>query len=324
MGTPTIGGQTTGAVTENSGIVITGDLDDVGLLTGNNDDTWSIISAATYGTATINPTTGTWSYDLNDSHPVVHALDPGDTLTDTFTVHMLDADGRFDTQDITITITGAVCFTAGTRIDTAQGPRPVESLRAGDRIRTLDGGLLPLRWIGRQDVDGATLRANAKLRPIRIVAGALGPGLPQRDLLVSRQHRMLVSGPVAMQVFGSAEILISAIKLVGLSGITIDRALDAVTYFHLLFDAHHIVFAEGAPSESLLPGAQAMALLPEGARNEVAAILARQPGCDGTDAAYAPARPIPRGGRRLQQFRECVRRSDLPLIAVQAVPEPAS
>ncbi len=324
MGTPTIGGQTTGAVAENSGIVITGDLDDVGWGTGNNDDTWSITGAASYGSATINPATGTWSYDLDDSHPVVDALDPNDTLTDTFTVRMLDADGGFDTQDITITITGAVCFAAGTRIDTAQGPRPVESLRADDRIRTLDGGLLPLRWIGRQDVDGTTLRANAKLRPIRIAAGALGPGMPQRDLLVSRQHRMLVSGPVAKQTFGSEEALVPAIKLVGLSGISLDRTLGAVTYFHLLLDAHHIVFAEGAPSESLLPHAQALALLPEDARNEVAAILAGQPGRDGTAAAYAPARLIAQGSRRLRQFRERVRRSDLPLIAVQTVPEAAS
>lgn len=320
MGAPTIGGQTTGAVTENSGIVISGDLDDVGFGTGNNDDTWSISSAASYGTATINPTTGTWSYDLDDSNPVVDALDPGETLTDTFTVRMLDADGRSDTQDITITITGAVCFTNGTLIDTAQGPRPVESLRIGDRIRTLDEGLQPLRWIGRLDVDADAQRSNARLRPVHIAAGALGSGLPRRDLLVSRQHRMLVSGPAATMAFDSAEVLIPAIKLVGLRGITIDRTARPIAYYHLLLDAHHIVFAEGAPSESLLPAAQAMELLPATARAEVAAILAS----DGSAMRYEPARTIARGGGRYRRFRDRMQREDLPLIAPQTVPEPAA
>ncbi|MEZ5913050.1 MAG: VCBS domain-containing protein [Paracoccaceae bacterium] len=119
MGVPTIGGQISGAVTEGSGLIVTGDLDDVGFATGNTDDVWSISVAATYGVATIDPATGTWSYDLNDSHPAVQALGLGDTLTDVFTVLMVDADGRSDTQVVTITISGAPCFVAGTPISTA-------------------------------------------------------------------------------------------------------------------------------------------------------------------------------------------------------------
>ncbi|UXX82747.1 Hint domain-containing protein [Roseovarius pelagicus] len=321
MGTPTIGGQTTGAVTENSGIIISGNLDDVGLLAGNNDDTWSISSSATYGTATINPTTGVWSYDLNDSHPVVHALDPGDTLTDVFTVYMLDADGQSDTQNITITISGAVCFAAGSQIETAQGLRRVECLRVGDRIHTLDRGLQPLRWVGRQDVSADALRNDKKLRPIRIAAGALGQGLPRRDLLVSRQHRMLISGPAALKVFGCQQVLIPAIKLVGLVGISIERTSRDLQYFHLLLDAHHIVFAEGAPSETLLPGPQAMALLPPTARDEIRAILARQSDGGSLAEQYQPARLIPANGTHLRQFRRQIQNTGLPLIAPQTLAE---
>ncbi|NNF23942.1 MAG: hypothetical protein HKN63_03935 [Rhodobacteraceae bacterium] len=38
-----------------------------------------------------------------------------------------------------------ICFTQGTLIETAFGPRPVETLRPGDLVRTRDRGLRPLR-----------------------------------------------------------------------------------------------------------------------------------------------------------------------------------
>lgn len=272
MGTPTIGGTTTGSVFEDSGALVTGDLDDVGTLTTNGDDTWSISSGASYGTATINPTTGAWTYDLDDSNPVVDALDAGETLTDTFIVRMVDnagaGAGQSDTQVITITINGVPCLTVGSMIETEFGLRPIEEIKPGDRIMTQDG-LKEVRWIGRRAILADELRTQPKLYPVRIMAGALGNNLPRKDLLVSRQHRMVVDSTIAQRMFGNAEVLVPAIKLTELPGIYCDETVEEVEYFHLLFDQHEVIYAEGAPTESLFTGPEALNAISAAAREEI-------------------------------------------------------
>ncbi|OIP87782.1 MAG: hypothetical protein AUK37_00870, partial [Rhodobacterales bacterium CG2_30_65_12] len=83
-----------------------------------------------------------------------------------------------------------VCFAPGTRIATALGPRRIDKLKVGDYVITLDDGPQPIRWIGKRrlrfDVPGPD-------QPVRIAPGALGPGLPRRALLLSPNHRVLLS-----------------------------------------------------------------------------------------------------------------------------------
>lgn len=285
MGTPNITGTVTGTVAEDSGLVITGALTDSGNTAAN---TWSISSGATYGTASINAS-GQWSYDLDDTNAAVNALGAGDTLTDTFVVQVTDVWGT-DTQVITITITGVPCFTAGTLIDTASGPRKVEDLVPGDLIRTKDNGVQPLRWIGRRVVSEAELVENDRLRPIVIGAGALGAGLPRRDLIVSRQHRMMLASDLVHETCGEGEVLLPAVSLLGLPNIRLGEAAGSCEYLHLLFDRHEIVFAEGAPSESLLLGPETLQMLPESDRDEINAIF---PDALARERLSAPARLIP-------------------------------
>src|SRR5690606_23050660 len=83
--------------------------------------------------------------------------------------------------------TDIVCFTRGTLIDCADGARPVETLRVGDLVQTLDRGLQPIRWIASRRL-GAELAAQPRLCPIRIRKGALGPGMPAADLPAAPQH----------------------------------------------------------------------------------------------------------------------------------------
>lgn len=288
MGTPTIGGQTTGAVTEDSGIIITGDLNDVGFGTGNADDVWSVSSGATYGTATINPTTGLWSYDLDDSNPVVNALDAGQTLIDVFTVLMVDADGRSDTQVVTITITGVPCFTAGTPIDTPEGPRPVEALRPGDLVSTVDHGPQPIRWTGDCLLSARDLDQRPDRRPILIRRDSFSPGIPARDLRVSPQHRVLVRSPWFDLSLGTSEALVPALHLVGQRGITVLRRSGPVRYLHLLFDRHELVTSAGLVSETLLLGPGLRRVL---SSTQVSEITGLFPAFD-ADGAQSSARPI--------------------------------
>lgn len=166
-----------------------------------------------------------------------------------------------------------VCFVGGTSIRTKNGEQPVETLEPGSVVATVDGSFKTLRLVLCQSVTAAAMAENPKLCPVKIGKGALGQGLPKRDLLVSRQHRMLVSTPVAARMFGTNSVLLSAIKLCALPGISVVSAPCAATYFHLVFDQHEVVFAEGAPSESLFPGAQALATVGTKIQAEIKAIF---------------------------------------------------
>jgi VCBS repeat-containing protein len=267
MGAPNITGAETGSVYENSGQIVTGQLTDSG---NNVANTWSISAQGQYGSASID-SNGVWSYDLNDLNATVQALDPGQTLTDVFTVHLSDAFGS-DNQQISVTIHGVPCLTAGTLVATEAGQRPVETIRPPERVWTRDHGLQPVRWAGSRRVSLEESRKNRRYRPVRIEAGALGPGLPERTLWVSRQHRMLVSSGIAQCVFGSRDVLIAAIRLTVLDAIRIEQDPAPVTYVHLLFDRHEVIFAEGAPTESLLPGPQALAAWSSAEAEAIAAL----------------------------------------------------
>ncbi len=186
-----------------------------------------------------------------------------------------------------------ICFTPGTRIATAEGEVAVEFLRPGDLVQTLDHGLQPLRWVGRTRVP-----ALGRLAPVRIAAHALGN---RRALLVSPQHRMLVSGWQAAMLFAEDEVLVPAQALV--NGRQVTRVEGGtVDYIHLLFDRHEVIWAEGAPSESFHPGQQGWQALDSAARAEVLALF---PQLAGSFSAYGPsARPSLRGfeGRALARM----------------------
>ena len=160
------------------------------------------------------------------------------------------------------------CFTPGTRIATPQGLRLAEDLRPGDLVLTEDHGPQPLIWVGARDLSAADLHRMPELCPVRIAAGALGLGLPQRDLIVSPQHRMLMDGPRAEVLFGEAEVLVAATHLVGLPGITRLPA-QAVTYLHLMCADHEILAAEGCLTESFQPATRMVAGMGTAQRDEI-------------------------------------------------------
>jgi len=167
---------------------------------------------------------------------------------------------------------GAIaCFVAGTRILTVEGQRPVEQLVPGDRIMTRDHGLQTLRWIGCRHVDASEIKEFEAVRPIRIAKGALGNGMPDRDLLVSPEHRVMVSGDEVAELIGEDEALIAAKYLVGRKGVTVEE-VEAVIYYHLMFDDHELVLSEGTWTESFLPGLGAMNGLDVEALDELYAI----------------------------------------------------
>ncbi|MCP3969115.1 MAG: Hint domain-containing protein [Rhodobacteraceae bacterium] len=192
---------------------------------------------------------------------------------------------------------GITCFASGTLIKAPGGNVRIEDLGVGDKVSTFDGGRERIRWIGRLRISGAALCANPKLRPVRIMAGALGSGLPERDLIVSRQHRMLVRSSIAREIFGPCEVLIAAIKLAGIPGIFVDEDIENVEYFHVLLDRHMTIVAEGGPSESLLAGNQALKALGAEAHAELLTLF---PAMADIDYAPEPDRLIPCNKRQIE------------------------
>lgn len=205
-----------------------------------------------------------------------------------------------------------VCFAGQTMIETPTGGKPASDIRVGDLVTT-ERGPMPVRWVGRRRVTAAELAANHKLRPVLICAGALGQGLPRADLRVSRQHRMLVSSPICQRMFGRTDILVSALKLTALPGIHIDEEIDRIDYVHLLFDQHEVVFAEGAPSESLLLHGEAFLALSAGAQDEIRLIF---PEIGAGRAPLPSAKLIPKGSQQTRMADRMVRNERFPLEAL--------
>ncbi|AUH66920.1 Hint domain-containing protein [Paracoccus zhejiangensis] len=162
-----------------------------------------------------------------------------------------------------------LCLAADAGIRTASGEVAAGDLKVGDLVETRDAGLQAIRWIGARRLDAAMLAAHPKLRPIRIRKGALGADRPTADLVVSPQHRILVRSRIARTMFGADEVLVAAKQLCQIEGIDVAEDLGGVSYVHFLFDAHQIVLANGAETESLYTGAEALRSLGPAAYEEV-------------------------------------------------------
>ncbi len=212
---------------------------------------------------------------------------------------MLNADGTLqltgdgDTEDFNFTYTvdngtnedtGFVnvssipCFVAGTMIATPEGERLVEELQPGDLVLTQDDGAQPIRWQGSR-----TVAAQDKFAPIRIRPDTFGT---HRELLLSPEHRVLIRDNLAELLFGDREVLVAAKDLVNDKSVTRIEG-GHVTYVHLMFDRHQVVFSEGLATESFLPGPQTKNSFDAAVVEEICALF---PELDpDTGKGYSPA-----------------------------------
>lgn len=182
------------------------------------------------------------------------------------------------------------CFTPGTMIATPRGEVAVEKLKAGDRVITRDHGLQVIRWIGRREMSAAMFMSNAYLAPVRIAKGALGNVLPERDMMVSPNHRMLVANDKTVLHFEDSEVLVAAKYLTGLAGVDIVQNVTT-TYLHLLFDQHEVILSDGAWSESFQPDVPALAGVGNAQRLELLALFPELATKEGIEK-FSPARPV--------------------------------
>lgn len=180
------------------------------------------------------------------------------------------------------------CFTPGTLIATPRGEVPVETLREGDRIITRDNGIQQIRWTGRREMSLADFAVAPHLRPVMVRQGSLGNGLPERDLLVSPNHRVLLASERASLYFDEHEVLVAAKHLVGTKGVSAVQNV-ATSYIHFMFDRHEVVLSNGAWTESFQPGDQTLSDMAEAQRDEIYEIFPELRASSGREA-YAAAR----------------------------------
>jgi hypothetical protein len=137
------------------------------------------------------------------------------------------------------------CFLKGTKIRTAEGERAIENLAIGDLIPTMFGGLRPVRWIGRypfKKTDPSKPWVK-DARPVRVARSALASGVPHADLYVTGGHSLLIDG-----VLVPAEMLINGTTIIRDEA----REYDELEFFHVKLESHDVIYAEGAPAETLL------------------------------------------------------------------------
>jgi len=149
---------------------------------------------------------------------------------------------RFADQSVVVANLGLIaCFAAGTRLRGEDRDVPVEAMRVGDRVSAHFGGVFePIVWIGRRRVDCLRHPRPSVVWPVRIVTGAFGRRLPNRDLLLSPDHAVFVDG-----------VLIPVKHLI--NGTTIrQEPVESITYLHVELSRHDVVLAEGLPVETFL------------------------------------------------------------------------
>ncbi len=178
------------------------------------------------------------------------------------------------------------CFARGTRLLTPNGYVPVEAFKPGDPIITRAGARRPVRWIGRR-VFETGVRSPSDLRPVVVLAGALGPGCPSRDIRLSPAHAVFLDG-----------VLVPAMHLVNGATVIRERKTGAVTYYHIELDRHEVVLADRLPVETYLDtGNRGQFQHEMGVRGQAATLYA----------------PLVTGGPKLAQVRR-----QLHVVAIQA------
>ncbi len=188
--------------------------------------------------------------------------------TDRISFQARDRRGKICATHVDVNVDAVACFTPGTKIATPKGERRVENLKAGDKVITRDNGIQEIRWAGAKPMTWKQLAANAHLKPVLIQAGSLGNGLPETDMMVSPNHRIMVSNDRTALYFQDREVLVSAKHLAGNQGVQQVETMGT-TYLHLMFDNHEMVLANGTWTESFQPGDYTLKAVGNAQRTEI-------------------------------------------------------
>lgn len=148
---------------------------------------------------------------------------------------------------------GMIRLSQGTRLRTPDGEACIENLRQGDEILTRDNGVQRVLWTGQRRVSFSDFAAKPQSRPVRLSGGALRPGQPDADLIVSGSHQILLNGRRAREVFGEEEVLISALDLLDERRVVLDHTQAVLAEHFVLLEKHEVIWANAVQVESFHP-----------------------------------------------------------------------
>ncbi len=179
----------------------------------------------------------------------------------TYTVDNQPPDGSNDGNQVPVDM--VPCFTANALLQTDTGWVPICELLPGDTVMTADDGLQKIRWIGSTRVAGRGL--TDRLQPVKIPKDCFGEGVPFQDLFVSPQHRLMIRDNALAYHFAETEVFVAAKHLK--SGQ--QQCVVGVEYWHLMFERHQVVVANGLETESFFPGNGGIKSIGAAAREEI-------------------------------------------------------
>jgi len=139
-----------------------------------------------------------------------------------------------------------VCFTAGTLVDTPNGPVAIETLNVGDYVLAASG-YREVKWLGWRQYQLRSPRFTHAYRqnimPVRVRAHALADNVPSRDIVLSPWHHLLIDG-----------VLVKANQLLNGQSVVQESQVSQVTYYHIELDQFDVVSAHNVYSESWADG----------------------------------------------------------------------
>jgi hypothetical protein len=181
------------------------------------------------------------------------------------------------------------CFTPGAMVTTQRGEVPIQHLETDDRVVTRDNGMQPVRWVGKTQMFLQDFQAEPHLLPVLVRQGSLGKGLPERDMMVSPNHRILVANERTSLRFAQGEVLVAA-KHLSVAGVHTVQS-SGTTYIHFLCDRHEVVLVDGIWTESFQPEDHSLKSIGNAQRLEIYEIFPELK-TEAGRAAFPAARPI--------------------------------
>ena len=189
---------------------------------------------------------------------------------------------RGERKGIEAEFTGGIA--EGASLRTPIGLRRIELVRPGDLIVTRDSGLQPVKAMLVRKIRPA--RSARGAAPIRFPARALGPMLPQQDVLMDPEQKLLIPGYLLCVGEQHSACLVRAGDLTNFSDeIRPDRSKDTLRLYMPVFERQEAVCSNGLPAASFLAGGPEMARLGEEARE---ALIEAIPGLQGLGARHKP------------------------------------
>lgn len=168
----------------------------------------------------------------------------------------------------------AITIFEGARIATPIGEICIEDLRSGDIVCT-ENGNKPIAAILKQNIGALENLSVPAQWPVLIAAGALGFGLPKRDVLFHKAQQILLHHERVQLAFGEDAILIDAASLSKVFKGVFRKTLHGhASCYQILFEDQEIIFAEGVPISNYLPDGQELI---QGNAGETEALLGLVP-----------------------------------------------